>query len=120
MRPPISRCKYRVTHVSADFVGSAVLCGGDLSVPVRVALSGHVDPLDGRFHWGGRIDPDERVVGLLRAGRRDVTLRVGDGPPLPARLTEADPWGGVILAATGRPPWPAAEISAASTVDDAP
>jgi hypothetical protein len=103
--------------VSADFVGDAVLCGGDVRVPVRVTLSGYVDPLDGRFHWGGRIDPDERVVGLLRAGRRDVTLRVGDAQPLPARLTEADPWGGVILAATGQPPWPAPELS---TVDDAP
>ncbi|GAA0935950.1 DUF4873 domain-containing protein [Virgisporangium aurantiacum] len=101
--------------MSAEFVGEAVLRGGDVRVSVRVGLSGHVDPLDGRFHWGGRIDPDERVVGLLRAGRRDVTLQVGDARPLPARLTEADPWGGVILAATGRPPWPASELS---TVDD--
>jgi hypothetical protein len=91
------------------FDGAATLRGGDVRVRVTVRLSGHVDPLDGRFHWGGRIDPDERVVGLLRAGRRDVTLQVGDARPLPARLTEADPWGGVILAATGQPPWPAPE-----------
>jgi hypothetical protein len=102
--------------VSAEgFEGPAVLRGGDVEVPVRTTLSGHVDPLDGRFHWGGRIDADERVVGLLRAGRRDVTLQVGDAEPLPARLSEADPWGGVILTATGRPPWPAPEMS---TVDE--
>ena len=102
--------------MNADYAGAATLRGGDAIVAVRVRLSGHVDPLAGRFHWGGRIDPDERVVGLLRAGRRDVTLQVGDGQPLPARLTEADPWGGVILAATGHPPWPASELS---IVDDA-
>lgn len=94
--------------MDVDFAGAATLNG---DIPVTVTLSGHVDPLDGRFHWGGRIGPDERVVALLRAGRRDVTLRVGGAQPLPARLTEADPWGGVIVAATGRPPWEADEVT---------
>jgi hypothetical protein len=98
--------------VSGDgYDGEAVLRGGDLVIAVRTALSGQVDPLDGRYHWGGRIHPDERVVALLRAGRRDVTLQVGGAEPLPARLTEADPWGGVVVAATGNPPWPAPEAS---------
>jgi hypothetical protein len=89
-----------------SFDGRALL-NGDL--PVRATLSGHVDPLDGRFHWGGRIHPDERVVALLRAGKRDITLQIAGHGPLPARLREADPWGGVIVVATGHPPWEASE-----------
>ena len=90
--------------------GAATVRCADLEIPVRATLSGHVDPLDGRFHWGGRIGTDARVVGLLRAGKREITLQVAGAPPLPARLTEVDPWGGVILAGTGRPPWPAPEV----------
>jgi hypothetical protein len=96
------------------YEGAAVLRDGDAAVPVRIALSGYVDPLDGRYHWSGRIHPDERVVALLRAGKRDVILQVGDDARLPARLSEVDPWGGVLIAATGRPPWSAPEMS---TVD---
>ncbi|GAA0918553.1 hypothetical protein GCM10009557_89940 [Virgisporangium ochraceum] len=87
----------------------------DVGIPVRTTLSGYVDPLDGRFHWGGRIAPSGPVVALLRAGRRDVTLQAEGGDPLPARLTEVDPWGGVVVSATGRPPWPAEELDAPAT-----
>jgi hypothetical protein len=90
------------------YEGAAVLNG---EIPVWTALSGYVDPLDGLYHWGGRIHPDERVVALLRAGKRDVTLQVNGAEPLPARLSEADPWGGVLVAATGGPPWPAPEAA---------
>ncbi len=95
--------------MSAEGYDGAAVLNGD--IPVRTTLSGNIDPIDGRYHWGGRIHPDERVVALLRSGRREVTLQVGDDPPLPARLTEADPWGGVVVAATGNPPWPAPEAS---------
>jgi hypothetical protein len=98
--------------VSEDgYDGAATLRGAELEIPVRITLSGHVDPLDGRFHWGGRIGPDARVVRLIREGKREITLQVDGARPLPARLTEVDPWGGVIVAATGHPPWPAPEVS---------
>lgn len=96
------------------YEGAAVLRGEGQEIPVRAALSGNIDPLDGHYHWGGRIHPDERVVALLRAGRRDITLQVGDDEPLPARLSEVDPWGGVVVAAVGRPPWPAPEAGPVS------
>jgi len=98
--------------VSVDgYSGAATLRGDGVEIPVRIALSGHVDPLDGHYHWGGRVEPDARVVGLLRDGRRDVTLEVDGFSSLPARLMEADPWGGVVVAAKGKPPWAAPELS---------
>ncbi|PWR08206.1 DUF4873 domain-containing protein [Micromonospora acroterricola] len=72
---------------------------------VRVHLAGRWEPVDGRYHWGGRIEPDARVAGLVRSGRRDVELRIA-GRARPARLAEVDPWGGVGVTGVGAPPWP--------------
>ena len=77
-------------------------------VPVTVHLSGRVEPVDGRFHWGGRIEPLDELAALVRAGRRDVSLRIGQRSA-PARLAEVDPWGGVRITGVGNPPWDATE-----------
>ncbi|MGK5740406.1 DUF4873 domain-containing protein [Micromonospora sp. URMC 103] len=73
--------------------------------PVRVHLTGRLEPVDGRFHWSGRVEPDPHVAGLLRAGRRDVELRIAQRVTA-ARLAEVDPWGGVRVTGVGAPPWP--------------
>lgn len=75
---------------------------------VRLHVTGHWEPIDGRYHWAGRIEPEPRVVRLLRSGRRDVEVRVGDRITR-ARLTEVDPWGGVRVTGVGEPPWPPEE-----------
>ncbi|MEU7851460.1 DUF4873 domain-containing protein [Micromonospora parva] len=72
---------------------------------VEVHLSGRWEPVDGRFHWGGRIEPAPPVAHLLRSGRRDVEVRIADRVR-PARLAEVDPWGGVRITGVGDPPWP--------------
>jgi len=87
--------------------GPAVLDVGGDRHDVRVHLAGHVEPVDGRYHWGGRVAPDPAVAGLVRAGARDARLVVGAAPAADVRLTEVDPWGGVVLRATGIPPWDA-------------
>ncbi|RKF26398.1 DUF4873 domain-containing protein [Micromonospora globbae] len=81
--------------------------------PVRVHLSGRWEPVDGRYHWGGRIEPDPRVARLLRAGHRQVALRIADRVS-PARLAEVDPWGGVRITGVGGPPWPPEDEPAAT------
>ncbi len=63
---------------------------------VQAQISGRVEPIDGRFHWSGRIAPDSRVAELVRCGLKDATL---DG--IPIRLTEIDPWGGVLVRGVG-------------------
>ena len=75
---------------------------GELAVTVH--LSGRWEPVDGRYHWGGGIEPLDEVACLVRAGRRDVSLRVGDRSAA-ARLAEVDPWGGVRITGVGAPPW---------------
>lgn len=68
--------------------------------------TGRWEPVDGHYHWAGRIAPEPRIVRLLRSGRRDVLVRVGDRTA-PGRLVEVDPWGGVRVTGVGAPPWPA-------------
>jgi hypothetical protein len=72
---------------------------------VRVRLRGRFEPVDGRYHWGGRIEPDPAVARLVRSGRRNVRLVIGERSA-PARLGEVDPWGGVRITGVGAPPWP--------------
>ena len=102
-----------------DFAGPAVLSAGDDSYDVRVWLSGRVEPVDGRYHWGGRIAAHDGVAQLVRDGRRAVTLRTADGrgSAVPARLGEVDAWGGVGVRATGTPPWAGAAGPDSSDVD---
>ena len=70
---------------------------------VEAHLSGRFEPIDGRYHWGGRLASGPEVAALVRAGRRDVTLR-GAGGAVSARLAEVDAWGGVRVSGVGAPP----------------
>jgi hypothetical protein len=83
----------------------ASLIDGDAEYPVELHLAGHFQPIDGRFHWGGRMTCGPEVHALLRAGRREVRLRREGAPEaVPARLAEPDPWGGIRVTGTGPPP----------------
>lgn len=90
--------------------GGALLLLGDQSLEVTVHLDGHLEPLDGLFHWYGRI---ERADGLVAAKSRGATsgeLVIDGGPPAPVRLAEQDPWGHVQVNGTGAPPYPLAPV----------
>jgi len=90
------------------YTGPATLAVAEsgLTVRVRVRLSGRVEPVDGRYHWAGRIAAQDAVTALVRAGVRSVTLRIGDAAPVAVRLGDVDPWGAVRAQATSPPPWP--------------
>jgi hypothetical protein len=88
-----------------DYAGPVVVTAGEVTVCGQARLSGRVEPVDGKFHWSGRVAPDPVLAGLLRDGIRSVRVSAGDRPPCEARLDDVDPWGGVRLTGTGRPPW---------------
>jgi cation diffusion facilitator CzcD-associated flavoprotein CzcO len=88
------------------YTGPATLVAAGSPIPVEVRLSGRVEPVDGRYHWAGRIAPHGAVSRLVRAGTRSATLRIGDGAPVAVRLGDVDPWGAVRVQATSPPPWP--------------
>jgi hypothetical protein len=82
--------------------GPAVVLGSpDVSVTVR--LRGHFEPIDGRFHWFGRLSADPAVTDQHGSGT-DVVLRTPHGEAA-GRLADLDPWGRFRVTGTGRPPF---------------
>lgn len=88
-----------------EYFGPATLVIGDDATTVEVRLSARFEPVEGRYRWAGRTAPDEALLARVRGGAREATLRIGAGTGVPARLGDPDPWGGVRLTGTGRPPW---------------
>lgn len=87
--------------------GPAILTIAGADHPVRVRLTGHLDPIDGHYHWQGTVFgsrlpsrlPDE----ALRQART-ATLTVGEHSAA-ARIVERTPWGTHSVAGVGTPPY---------------
>jgi hypothetical protein len=86
-----------------EYVGPARVVAGDTDTSVRVQLRGHVEPIDGLFHWYGRIAADPQV-GERHSSGDTVTLVTPHGQAR-GRLSDLDPWGRFRIAGTGRPPF---------------
>lgn len=86
--------------------GAATLEIAGTGHPVRVRLTGHLDPIDGHYHWQGTVfgsasgPLSARLVKQARTG----TLTVGQCSA-PARIVEQTPWGTHSVAGVGAPPF---------------
>jgi len=92
-------------HDDDGYAGPATLVVGDQSLDVEVVLTGHLEPLDGRYHWYGRVAKDAAVDAAKQAGATDIALRLPDGDPRPGRLAEHDAWGNLRVTGLGAPPF---------------
>lgn len=72
-------------------------------IPVEVHLRGHFEPIDGRFHWYGRIDADEALTARHRSGST-VALQTPHGIAA-GRIADVDPWGRFRVTGLGAPPF---------------
>ena len=92
-----------------EYAGAAVVStsstsdGVEAGVEVEVTLRGQFEPLDGRFHWYGRIRADDALAALARAG--DTVVVTTPHGSAAGRLPDLDPWGRSRIAGTGRPPF---------------
>ena len=96
-----------MSHLSGHdegYAGPAELLVAGHPIDVSVTLRGLFQPIDGRYHWYGRVAADPRVVDAGRAGAT-VALRTPVGEA-EGRLSDEDPWGRFRIAGTGRPPFP--------------
>lgn len=81
--------------------GPALLVTATDALEVLADVRGHFEPVDGRYHWQGRIDGDlHDLVGR----RHDAVLVTPDGQ---ARcvVTDVDLWGRLAVRGRGRPPF---------------
>jgi hypothetical protein len=86
-----------------EYDGPAVISTPDTGIDVEVTLRGRFEPLDGRFHWYGRVAANERLAEQVRSGST-VTVTTPAGRAQ-ARLSDVDPWGRFRITGTGRPPF---------------
>lgn len=84
--------------------GPARLLTDDHQVEVEVSLRGAFQPIDGRYHWYGRVAQHDDVDAL--ASGAPVVLRTPHGDAV-GRLSDRDPWGRYRVGGTGRPPFDA-------------
>jgi hypothetical protein len=92
------------TPTAEGYDGPAQLLTDDGPVDVEVRLRGQFQPIDGRYHWYGRVSAGEDVDALV-AARAPLVLRTPHGDAA-ARLADRDPWGRYRVTGTGRPPFP--------------
>lgn len=82
--------------------GAATLTIAGTDHQVRVRLTGHLDPIDGHYHWQGTVFESLPEETLTQA--RAATLTVGERSA-PARIIEQTPWGTHSVAGVGAPPY---------------
>ncbi|MBY0440748.1 MAG: DUF4873 domain-containing protein [Mycobacteriaceae bacterium] len=82
--------------------GPATLTVADHHHPVRVRLSGHIDPIDGQYHWQGTIF-DSLTDETVKQSRA-VQLTI-DQHSAAARIAEQTPWGTRSVTGVGVPPF---------------
>jgi hypothetical protein len=95
-----------VSEHDDGFDGPATLVfdqsGSELAVTVR--LRGLFQPIDGYYHWYGRVDPSPELTARLGAGKASVRLRTSYGEA-PGELSDPDPWGRYRIDGVSRPPF---------------
>ncbi|AHC27163.1 MULTISPECIES: diiron oxygenase [Mycobacteriaceae] len=67
---------------------------------VQVLLAGHLDPIDGRYHWRGTV-----LAPLPEGAGNPVSITIGERTAS-AKFTERSQQGGYSIAGVGTPPFP--------------
>ncbi|HET6627700.1 MAG TPA: DUF4873 domain-containing protein [Nocardioidaceae bacterium] len=92
------------TPTDEGYDGPAELLADDAPVlQVSVTLRGVFQPIDGRYHWYGRVAAHDGIDDLVRSGA-SVVLRTPHGEAA-GRLADRDTWGRYRISATGVPPF---------------
>ncbi|MEU0545357.1 NAD(P)-binding domain-containing protein [Nocardia sp. NPDC005978] len=89
-----------------EYHGPAFVSGPDgVEYPVRAHLLALYQPIGNTVHWSGRLDACANLARLHPVANRPVRLRVPGRDPVPATLTDGDPWGGSHITGHGAFPY---------------
>lgn len=98
-----------MSDVAEDgYDGPAELVLEAQTLRVQVSLRGVFQPIDGKYHWYGRLARQVDIDDAVGSGG-SVVLRTAQGHAT-ARLSDIDPWGRFRVSGTGRPPFELPEM----------
>jgi hypothetical protein len=99
MAPREENSREKHSHQTAELYDGPARIG---STEVEVRLRGYFQPIDGRFHWWGRIGTDPALEAYIPGST--VSLETPHGTA-EGRLSDVDPWGRYRISGIGRPPF---------------
>jgi len=73
------------------YTGPAQLRLGEASFEVVADLRGRFEPIDGRYHWHGRLARNDGLTSALALGRGTAVLSTPEGSAV-CNLSDPDPW----------------------------
>ncbi len=94
-------------HAGDGYTGPATLLVNGSQWQVQVELRGHFQPIDGRYHWYGRIAAHDGLPRVLGTGRSHGELTTPEGSA-PCELSDPDPWHRYRVTGVSTPPYRAA------------
>ena len=92
-------------HDEDGYQGPATLVVESTELAVTVTLGGHFEPIDGKYHWYGRIQPNDELTALVGSRKGKAVIRTPEGEA-PGQLADPDPWGRYRISGTSHPPFP--------------
>jgi hypothetical protein len=99
-------------HDEDGYRGPATLRLADTELEVTVVLRGHFEPIDGFYHWYGRIQANQELTDSLGGRNGSAVLRTPEGEAT-GQLSDPDTWGRYRITGTSRPPF-----AVATTLED--
>jgi hypothetical protein len=94
-------------HDEDGYAGPATLTVAQSEFAVRVEVRGQFQPIDGRYHWYGRVAAHGELSALLGPARAAGTLRTPQGSA-PCEVSDPDPWDRYRVSGVSTPPYAAA------------
>jgi len=89
---------------SDGYQGPATLGIGGETFEVEADLRGKFEPIDGRYHWYGRLRQHEGLAAALAQGRAEGTLSTPEGTAQ-CEVSDPDPWLRYRVSGISRPPF---------------
>jgi hypothetical protein len=86
------------------YQGRATVIVDEREFTVDVDVRGHFQPIDGRYHWYGRVRPNAELAELVGGRKRTARLRTPEGDA-EGELSDPDPWGRYRITGVSRPPF---------------
>lgn len=86
------------------YTGPATLVVDGTELQVAVTLRGNFEPVDGRYHWYGRIGQHDELTELAE-GRKPTGVLTTPHGKAAGTLADPDTWGRYRITGTSRPPF---------------